>query len=132
MSFTPIRGYDNYIFANMQLGMLQEQGINCHLKDEMTVTIDPLLSPALGGMKLMVNNSQLERAEQILEDAENEWVKTVPCPECGQTQLQKIVETTEFPGFWGKVKSLLINGQENRVNKYYSCLNCKKTFNEIM
>ena len=132
MSFTVIRGYDNYIFANMQLGLLQEQGINCHLKDELTITIDPLLSPALGGMKLMVANPQVERAEEILRNAENEWVKTLPCPACGEKQLQKIVETTEFPSLWGKIKSLLINGQETRVKQHFACSNCGKTFDEIL
>jgi hypothetical protein len=36
------------------MGMLQEAGINCHLQDEYTITIDPLLNYAVGGMKLMV------------------------------------------------------------------------------
>jgi hypothetical protein len=51
--------------------MLQDSGINCHLKDEYTITIDPLLSPALGGIKLMVAGSQLERALELLEQTGN-------------------------------------------------------------
>jgi hypothetical protein len=51
--------------------MLQDAGINCHLKDEYTITIDPLLSPALGGIKLMVAGSQLERALELLEQTGN-------------------------------------------------------------
>jgi hypothetical protein len=51
--------------------MLQDAGINCHLKDEYTITIDPLLSPALGGIKLMVAGSQLERALELLAETGN-------------------------------------------------------------
>jgi hypothetical protein len=68
MNFICIRGYDNYINAHMQLGMLQEAGINCHLKDEYSVTIDPFLSPAIGGIKIMVVESQVSRALDLLQE----------------------------------------------------------------
>jgi hypothetical protein len=70
MNFIQVRSYDNYIYAHIVLSMLQDAGINCHLKDEHTITIDPFLSPALGGIKLMVAGSQLERALELLEQTE--------------------------------------------------------------
>jgi len=70
MNFIQLRSFDNYINANIQLGMLQEEGINCYLKDEYIITIDPLLSPAIGGMKLMVYETQAQRAMKLLEDVE--------------------------------------------------------------
>ena len=70
MDFIQIRSFDNYIYAHIVLGMLQDAGINCHLKDEYTITIDPFLSPAIGGMKLMVHSSQAERAIELLEQTE--------------------------------------------------------------
>jgi hypothetical protein len=71
MNFIQVRSYDNYIYAHIVLSMLQDSGINCHLKDEYTVTIDPFLSPALGGIKLMVAGPQLERALELLEQTGN-------------------------------------------------------------
>ena len=68
--FIEIRAYDNYLYAHIVLGNLQAAGINCHLKDELTITIDPLLSPALGGIKIMVAESQVERALEILAETE--------------------------------------------------------------
>jgi Putative prokaryotic signal transducing protein len=68
MNFICVRGYDNYINAHMQLGMLQEAGINCHLKDEYSVTIDPFLSPAIGGIKIMVAEPQVGRALELLKE----------------------------------------------------------------
>jgi Putative prokaryotic signal transducing protein len=70
MEFVQLRSFDNYISAHISLGMLQDAGINCHLKDEYMVTIQPFLSPALGGMKLMVYPSQIERASRLLEETE--------------------------------------------------------------
>ncbi len=72
MEFVILRRYDNYVTAHIDMGMLQEEGINCWLKDENTVTIDPLLSIAVGGIKLMVANVQAERALEILTKREQE------------------------------------------------------------
>jgi hypothetical protein len=71
MDFIQIRSFDNYISAHIVMAMLQDDGINCHLKDEYTLTIDPLLSPALGGIKLMVADSQVQRALELLAGTEN-------------------------------------------------------------
>ena len=67
MNFQNLRSFDNYIHANIQLGMLQEEGINCHLQDEYIITIVPFLAPAIGGMKLMVHETQVQRAMALLE-----------------------------------------------------------------
>jgi type III secretory pathway lipoprotein EscJ len=72
MSFIQVRSFDNYIEANIVMHMLQHHDINCHLKDEYTITIDPFLSPALGGMKLMVHQSQVERALELMENSGRE------------------------------------------------------------
>ena len=65
-----LRSFDNYISAHISLTMLQDAGINCHLQDEHIITLDPFLSPALGGMKLMVYPTQAERAVALLEKAD--------------------------------------------------------------
>jgi hypothetical protein len=70
MDFVALRSFDNYVYAHIVLGMLQDAGINCHLKDENIITLDPFLSPALGGMKLMVDTSQAEEAIELLEETE--------------------------------------------------------------
>jgi Putative prokaryotic signal transducing protein len=68
VNFIQIGSYDNYIYAHIVLAKLQDSGINCHLKDEYTITIDPLLSPALGGIKLMVAATQVDRALKLLNE----------------------------------------------------------------
>jgi hypothetical protein len=69
--FVNIGSFDNYISAHIALGKLQERYINCHLLDEHTVTIDPILTYAIGGIKLMVVRSQAERAIEILNENED-------------------------------------------------------------
>ena len=69
MNFIEISSFDNYIPAHIALGRLTEEYINCHLQNEYTVTIDPFLSGAVGGIKLMVAETQADRAIEILDSA---------------------------------------------------------------
>lgn len=68
MSLVCIRRYDTYVPAHIALGRLREAGIDAFLKDEHTVTIDPLLNLAVGGIKLLVPNESVDAAEQILSE----------------------------------------------------------------
>lgn len=68
MAFVCIRRYDTYVPAHIALGKLREAGLEAHLQDEHTVTIDPLLNLALGGIKLVVPNEQVEAAEKVLSE----------------------------------------------------------------
>ena len=52
------------------LGRLRDEYINCHLLNENSVTIDPFLSNAIGGIKLMVAEPQVERALQLIHEIE--------------------------------------------------------------
>lgn len=72
MRFVLLRSFDNYIDAHIALGRLKEEYINCHLQDEYSVTIDPFLSNAIGGIKLMVNEGQAERAIEILSSDQDQ------------------------------------------------------------
>ncbi len=71
MNFVEVRSYDNYIEAYLMLGRLRDEFINCHLLNENSVTIDPFLSNAIGGIKIMVAETQAERALEIIKETEN-------------------------------------------------------------
>jgi hypothetical protein len=51
---------------------LEAEGIMCFLKDEMTITADPLISNALGGIKLQIKESDLELAKMVLKNIYND------------------------------------------------------------
>ena len=131
MNFKQIATYDNFMLANMALGLLQQNDIQCHLKDENIVTIDPLLNPAVGGIKLMVEVQDFEKALQLMKDAEEAYIKEIPCPNC-QVHALVIEEKTSKPaGFWGKLKNQIAYGQTETYSKNYRCTNCKELFSEL-
>lgn len=131
MDFKKLAAYDNYMLANMTLGLLQENNINCHLDDEHTVTIDPLLNHAIGGIKLMVATTQYDRAIELIKEAEALYLQEIPCPHCKNNTLQ-VEEKTDSPtGFWQKLKNQIAYGQTSTYSKKYRCNNCKGLFDEL-
>ena len=72
MKFIQLKSFDNYFEAHIVMGNLQDQNITCWLKDEYSVTIDPLLLNAIGGIKLMVPEAQAERAWHILQQLQED------------------------------------------------------------
>lgn len=131
MDFVPIRSFDNYIEANIVLHMLQNENINCYLKDENIITIDPLLSPALGGMKLMVHHTQLERAWDLMSKAEERFLKDIPCPVCKKHALTSVSVTKQHKCKLGALASMLLTGQSVEVKKIYKCKACGYDFREL-
>lgn len=131
MIYKKIASYDNFMVANMTLGLLQENGINCHLKDENIITVDPLLNPAVGGIKLMVEEGDYFTALGLLADAEKAYLSQIPCPYCKVCGLE-LEEKTERPAtLWGKLKNMIAFGQTDIHSRLYRCRNCKSAISEL-
>ena len=131
MNFKQIATYDNYMLANMTLGLLTENDIKCQLKDEHIVTIDPLLNPAVGGIKLLVEEKDFDRAVALMKEAENDYLKDIVCPYCNNQTLSVEEKTNNPTNFWGKLKNQVLFGQTSTYSKGYRCKNCKKYFSEL-
>ena len=131
MEYVPLRSFDNYIEANIVLNMLQHYNITCHLKDENIITIDPLLSPAVGGMKLMVHEAHVARAWDLMNHAEEAYLKTIPCPVCKQHALKAVSITKKYKSKLGALASMLLKGQSVEITKMYNCTACGYDFKEL-
>jgi hypothetical protein len=90
MDFLLLRSFDNYINASITLARLDEEGITCYLKDEYTVTIDPILSNAVGGIKLMVLPDDFEEAKTLLAGFDKDYRNAITCPKCGSHDVEYI------------------------------------------
>lgn len=63
----PVLSFGDYIEANIILGRLQIEGINCWLKDENSAITTPFFSNSIGGIKLMVAAAQAQRALELID-----------------------------------------------------------------
>ena len=55
--------------ANVVLGRLQADGIECYIQDEHTVQVNPLYNNALGGIKLQVKETDVLNAVTLLRQS---------------------------------------------------------------
>ena len=82
--------------ADIQIlkGKLESEGIQVFLRDENTVNTDPLISDAIGGVKLQVYESDKEKAiaiyKQLKSYVADEEGNLVACKICGRKQLEVI------------------------------------------
>ncbi|MEO6071571.1 MAG: DUF2007 domain-containing protein [Chitinophagaceae bacterium] len=131
MEYVQIRSFDNYIEANIVMNMLHAANINCHLKDENLITMDPLLSPALGGMKLMVHHAHVQQAWDLLNEAEQQYLKNIACPVCKAHDLSIVSITKKHKNKLAAIASMLINGKSVEVTKKYVCGVCGYDFKDL-
>ena len=131
MDFVQLRTFDNYIEANIVLNMLQNHSVNCHLKDENIITINPMLSPAIGGMKLMVHHAHVPRAWDLMEEAEKAYLKDIPCPVCKAHALKAVSITRSHRSKLAALASMLLNGHSVEVTKMFRCNKCGYDFKHL-
>ena len=118
-----IRTFDNYFSANIILTRLQDAGIHCYLKDEYTVTIDPILSNAIGGIKLVVNPADAEAAQTLLAEFDEEYMKSVECPKCGEHNII-LVPKPGAGNFITAIFTWLFSSYAVAAESVYQCQQC--------
>ena len=130
MKFVPIRSYDNYVPAHLAMGRLKEDGIECWLKDENTVTIDPILTNAVGGIKLMVEESEAQKAWELLNELMQNYKKIIPCPKCGSNNLELVSTPRKAMTWISAITTFFLGDYALTVEKVYHCFNCNNEFPE--
>jgi DNA-directed RNA polymerase subunit RPC12/RpoP len=128
--YVPIQSFDNYIDANITLSRVQQEGISCWLQNETSATIAPFLANSVGGIKLMVAETQVERAVELLEQFRNEKESILRCPRCHSSNVELVAAPRKASNWLGVFVGLLsdfaISGE-----KVYHCYDCGFEFDEL-
>ncbi len=90
--FTKIAAFQYTYEANMVKAKLESNGLKVFLADGVTIDSDPLISNAIGGVKVFVLSEDAEQANGILQEMKqfsgNNSFHQSWCPNCNQ----KIIE----------------------------------------
>ena len=124
MNLITIRTFQNYFSAHILLTKLRSLGIECFLKDEFTVTIDPVLSNAVGGIKLVVKKENAEEACRILQQFDEEYMKSAVCPKCGSHTIDLVPKKTTA-NIATAILSWLFGSYAVSAENVYQCSTCK-------
>jgi len=124
MKYILLSTFDNYIPAHITLGRLEEEGINCWLQDENTVTVTPMFSNAVGGIKLMVAEPHYLRAAELLHQFALEQKKNNTCPHCGSMNVEFVSTPRKASNWIGAIFGFLFGDYALTVDKVYHCFDC--------
>jgi DNA-directed RNA polymerase subunit RPC12/RpoP len=127
-AFVPVYYFTNYIEANILLGRMQEEGINCWLKDENTVTINPIWTQAVGGIKLMVAQVQAERAKDILAQIKTDKMEQNACPQCGSENVEFVSTPRKAVNWFTALFGFFLGDHAVAGSKVYHCFDCGHEF----
>lgn len=106
--------------ADVQIlkGRLESDGIPVFLRDEHTLNSDPMISNAIGGVKLQVYYSDRERASEVYNEvrayAIDEYGNLRACPNCKAKRME-----IYFTG-----KGLFYKLFPFFEKRKYKCINC--------
>ncbi|MGN6249448.1 MAG: hypothetical protein ACTHNG_13930, partial [Ginsengibacter sp.] len=92
-------------------------------KDEFTVTVDPILSNAVGGIKLVVAKDQEEAAFQLLNEFDEAYRKTVARPRCGSKSIE-LVPTQTTGNLATAILTWLFGNYAISAKNVYRCSSC--------
>jgi DNA-directed RNA polymerase subunit M/transcription elongation factor TFIIS len=127
MKWIVAQSYNDYFKANIALTKLQNEGIDALLKDENTVTIDPMLGNAIGGIKLMILEKDTDEVIAIFKSWDEEAKALAKCPKCGNNDLDLV--TTQTPENFIMAIFTAITANYALADTHFKCNRCKHKFN---
>lgn len=130
--FIKIANYQYASEAYLYKAKLQSEGIKVFLQNENTINTDPLLSNALGGVKLFVKSKDVMKAKQILdaipEYSVNDKGELLSCPNCGATTITMVTSIKDVKSFFAFVYGLLTLSMPLFSKQKYKCESCNFEF----
>jgi predicted RNA-binding Zn-ribbon protein involved in translation (DUF1610 family) len=125
----------NYQFSSeayLFKGKLESEGIEVFLQNENTINTDPLLSTALGGVKLFVNSEDVLQSRQILdaisEYSLNDKGELLTCPNCGSQKIYMTTTIKDIKSFLAFIYGLLTLSMPLFSKQKYKCESCNFEF----
>jgi hypothetical protein len=128
MEFIILETFDNYIDAHLMMGRLKEAGINCWLKDEQTATINPILTNAIGGIKLMIDENDIDQATEILNALKEIKKQSFACPHCGSHNIEYITTNRKPSNIVSSVITWMLGNYAVGVKQIWHCYDCDEEF----
>jgi len=128
MDFVILQSFNNYLDAHLLMAKLESEDIQCWLQDENTVTLYPILTNAVGGIKLFVNKNDLARARQIFWEVENNRKKTIECPKCKGHNIELVSTPRKAANWFSAILTFFLGDYAMTVDKVNHCFDCGNEF----
>lgn len=130
--FYKIADYQYTSEAYLFKGKLESEGIEVFLQNENTINTDPLLSNAVGGVKLFVKAEDVMKSKQVLatipEYSVDDNGNLLTCPNCGAQKMEYLTTIKDFASLVNFIFGIILNIFPFYTKYKYRCENCKFEF----
>jgi len=130
--FKTIAKYQYSTEAQIIKGRLESEGIPVFLSDNFTIETDPLVSNAIGGIKLKVYVEDALQAQHILETIQKYSVdddgNAIKCINCNSNHIAMVSTITDFKSFFSFLIGFLFGTLPFYTKDKYKCEDCNTEF----
>jgi len=113
-------------------GKLESSGVEVFMKDNFTIDTDPIISNAIGGVKLFVRSEDYEQAllslSEISKHAVDDSGKLLVCPNCGGHKIDLLSTIKDLKSLFSFIFSLLLFVLPFYTKYQYKCEDCNFEF----
>ena len=131
-TFKTIARFEYSSEAQIIKGRLEAEGIQVFLTDNFTIDTDPLVSNAIGGVKLKVLSEDELKAKDVLRsikkyslDEDGNFVK---CPECKSEHVQVFSTVKDFKSFFAFLFGFIVGTLPFYAKHKFRCEECNTEF----
>lgn len=135
-TFKTIARFQYSAEAQIIKGRLEAEGIQVFLADNLTIDTDPLVSNAIGGVKLKVLSNDALKAEDILKSIKkysiNDDGNAINCPNCKSEKVELFSTIKDLRSFFAIVFAFITTLFVSTLPLYskhkYRCEDCNTEF----
>lgn len=131
-TFKTIARFQYSTEAQIIKGRLEADGIQVFLSDHLTIDTDPLVSNAIGGVKLKVRSQDAIKAQHILESIKKYSIdddgNTINCPNCNSINIQLFSTIKDAKSLFWFIFGVLFSSLPFYTKHKYRCEVCKTEF----
>ena len=131
MDFIVLQSFNNYVEAHLLLARLESEEIECWLQDENTVTINPILTNAVGGIKLLVKKEDFVKAREVFREIEKARKESVECPQCKGHNVELVSTPRKASNWFSAVLTFFLGDYALTINKVNHCFDCGHEFENV-
>ncbi|TGD57579.1 putative signal transducing protein [Flavobacterium humi] len=113
-------------------GKLESEGIEVFMRDNVTIDTDPLVSNAIGGVKLFVRSEDFGKAQNIVSEISRYSVddkgEPIKCPKCGAEKTDMVTSISDVKSLVSFVITSFLELFPINAKHTYKCDVCNFEF----
>ena len=134
MELITLKTFDNSIEAHILKTKLESEDIACFLFDENIVGLNPLFNVTVGGIKLKINQSDLDKAAEIIKASDaliDDDGEVMECPNCQSTDIYSGFKSMKgAKGILSAIISFIFMVFPIYYKTVYKCKSCGNEFKD--